>query len=59
MVPPAKTPTDQVNGINKLVEDALDSLQQVTVALQTLKERLTAMEVSKGTVREADANRGA
>ena len=44
MTPPAKTPTDQVTEISKLVQDALDSLRQVIVALQSLEQRLSELE---------------
>jgi hypothetical protein len=33
-------PSDQVDGLTRLVEDALDSLRQVLCALQALKTRL-------------------
>lgn len=44
MAPPAKGTTDQVNEITKLVQDAVDSLRQVLVALQSLEQRLTEIE---------------
>jgi len=44
MAPPAKTTTDQVREINKLVQDALDSLRQVILALQSLEQRLSELE---------------
>jgi hypothetical protein len=36
----SKTPSDQVDELARLVENALDSLRQVLWALQALKERL-------------------
>ena len=44
MAPPAKTTTDQVREISKLVQDALDSLRQVILALQSLEQRLSELE---------------
>jgi signal transduction histidine kinase len=44
MAPPAKTAADQVREINKLVQDAVDSLRQVLVALQSLEQRLSELE---------------
>jgi hypothetical protein len=36
----AKTPSDQVDELARLVENSLDNLRQVHWALQALKERL-------------------
>ncbi len=47
MPPPPKTTTDQVKEINKLVQDAVDSLRQVIVALQSLEQRLTDYRASE------------
>ena len=44
VTPPAQSMADQVDEIDKLARDAIDSLRQVIVALQSLEQRLTEID---------------